>query len=223
MFDPTDEENLKEDMDGIPTLLLLLGLKRSERSVTYDQRLGRFRIDGRLVSTATIRRLLADIERVFGKQAQRLTADYFDAKITLDEWSAAMERKLTSAHWAAAGLSAGGLGLALQSGILAATLGQQIGFKNGFADDLKKGKVSENKARSRAKSYTKAVYITYCVVEHGIKRLIYREARRIRRALESCPACVDYATRGWIPVEQMPSIGSLTCRWNCRCVIEYRV
>lgn len=223
MFDPTDEENLKEDLkDATPALLLLLGLRRSERTVIFDQRLGRFRIDGRLVSDATIRRLLADIERIFGRQAQKFTSDYFDGKIDLPTWSAQMERNITSAHWAAAGLTAGGLALALRAGSLALEVNQQIGFKNGFADELKKGKVLRNRARSRAKSYSKGIYITARKVEHSIKRLIYKEARRIRRASESCAACIDYAGRGWIPIDQMPSIGSLTCRWNCKCFIEYR-
>ena len=47
------------------------------------------------------------------------------------------------------------------------------------------------------------------------------EAKRIRRASESCPGCLIYAGR-WIPIGMMPPIGSLDCGSHCRCYLIYR-
>ena len=223
MFDEQDEQNLTEDMAGASAaLLLLLGLSRSKRRVEWDAAFGRFRIDGRLVSDATMRRLLGEIETRFGVKAAKLTEDYFENRITLDAWADGMERQLKSHHWAAAALMAGGLALALRTGVLGSEVSRQIAFKEGFKADLRRGKVSKAKGIPRGRSYAKAVTITAKRIEHFIKSLIYNEARRVRRASESCSACVDYAGRGWIPIAEMPAIGTLLCRWNCKCFIEYR-
>lgn len=223
MFDERDEQNLTEDMAGASAaLLLLLGLSRSGRRVEWDASRGRFRIDGRLVSDPTMRRLLAEVETRFGRKAAKVTEDYFENRIDLETWSQQMERNLVSHHWAAAALLSGGLLLALKAGVLESEVSRQIAFKDGFKADLRRKKVSKPRGVSRARSYAKAVVVTAKRIEHAIKKLIYNEARRVRRATESCAACVDYAGRGWIPIEQMPAIGTLTCRWNCKCYIEYR-
>ena len=49
----------------------------------------------------------------------------------------------------------------------------------------------------------------------------FTEAKRIRRASESCPGCRIYAGR-WMPIGMMPPIGSLDCGSHCRCYLIYR-
>ncbi len=46
-------------------------------------------------------------------------------------------------------------------------------------------------------------------------------AIRRRTAGESCPDCIFFSDR-WMPIGEMPELGSLQCRHHCKCVIEYR-
>lgn len=84
-------------------------------------------------------------------------------------------------------------------------------------------KLSFASIKARAKSYLRAATITYNVVEQKVRDLIggYTECRRIRRASESCSACIDWSYR-WMPIQDMPPIGTLQCGGRCRCYLEYR-
>jgi hypothetical protein len=46
-------------------------------------------------------------------------------------------------------------------------------------------------------------------------------AIRRRTAGESCPDCIFFSDR-WMPIGEMPELGSLQCRHYCKCVIEYK-
>jgi hypothetical protein len=78
---------------------------------------------------------------------------------------------------------------------------------------------------NRAGMYPNAAYATY------ENQLVQREAdngvvlgRRICAEDEaSCEECVSAATEEFIPLSEIPDIGSLTCITNCRCEIEFDV
>lgn len=99
-----------------------------------------------------------------------------------------------------------------------------------FDSDLKsskpidpyKPKFHGHRINGRAVSYLFAATATYAVVEYRLKKeLGYSEAIRVRTAAESCEGCLRFAGK-WMPIEEMPVIGSLDCGSKCRCFLKYR-
>lgn len=204
-------------------LLLLLGLKKGTRSVVWDER-GYFTIGGKKVGVLTIRRLLDRIEKVGSKRLRGLTGDFFRGRITLTEWRTRMERAVAGSHLLFGALALGSLEAAAASLVVAERIAEQTRYVAGFGDDLRNKKVSQARGESRAASYLLAAAVVYHVLEQlvqvrGPSRRT--QAKRIRRASESCPGCLIYAGR-WIPINQMPPIGSLDCGSRCRCYLIYR-
>lgn len=204
-------------------LLLLLGLKKGTKSVVWDER-GYFTIGGKKVGVLTIRRLLTKVEKVGSARLKGLVRAYFAGRLTLPQWRSAMDTALAGSHLLFGALALGSLEAAAASAIVAERLAEQRRFASGFGDDLRSRKVSEARGESRASSYLLAASILYHVLEQAVQgRGPSRktQAKRIRRASESCPGCLIYAGR-WIPINQMPPIGSLDCGSRCRCYLIYR-
>jgi hypothetical protein len=71
--------------------------------------------------------------------------------------------------------------------------------------------------------YVDASYATYA------NNVTFRErdegvtlGRRVSEEdTESCDECVDAAGTEFVPLDELPEIGSLTCMSNCRCTVEY--
>ena len=52
----------------------------------------------------------------------------------------------------------------------------------------------------------------------------YDEGRRVLESgADHCDDCEEYASEGWMPIEDIPEIGNSQCLTRCRCEIEYRV
>jgi hypothetical protein len=82
--------------------------------------------------------------------------------------------------------------------------------------------VTFSQIKSRARSYLMAASNTYSIIEQRFRSVFgYTEARRIRRASESCAGCITYSYV-WMPIAQLPEISTLDCGSRCRCFIEYR-
>lgn len=223
-------------------LLLLLLAERPDvrlpKEVRFDRRRGVFVVDGRKVSQTTVRVLLAQIEKIGEKRVLALLKRLENGQITLQTWQRQMADLLKVSHLMAGALAVGGLDNAMRSNEVNNRTNAEIAFLAGFAGAIQNGQVSFNKARSRAKSYLLAVPVTFYAVEQNLKAElkeirrnrrgeitgvvpVYTEARRYRRARESCASCVA-ASGFWMPVDKMPPIGSLECRSKCRCFIRYR-
>lgn len=75
----------------------------------------------------------------------------------------------------------------------------------------------------RIGQYPNAAYSTYANNERERER--DEGIERARRTSEedgaSCDECVGAATSEFIPIDEVPDIGSLQCLNNCRCIIEY--
>lgn len=228
MFDQQDEQNLKEQFKrATPALLLLLGLKKGDR-VDWDAELGRFRINGRLVSIETTRRLLRQIEDISKADAKRLTTAYFAGSLTADEWERRMQSNILSSHWASAALFVGGLAAATGLYLLSQRVNREYNFLGKFKIELIQNKVSQPKAVNRAGSYSMAGALTGDLAEMDFKKnpptggKVYNLAKRVRTAKESCEGCIQWAGK-WYPIDEIPELGSLQCRQYCRCYIIYKV
>jgi hypothetical protein len=246
MITPEDEKELERQMDDASLVLLLLlftGRKnvRSQREVKFDRRRGVFVVDGKRVSVTTMRILLTQIEKIGADRAKRHVDDLAAGRITLQEWRNRMASTLKVSHWLAGSLALGGLDAARNDKSLSARTASELAYLDGFYADLKNGKMSEAKQKSRASSYFLALAITFSTIEHALKSGLiktptqrqldkmapigvepqYTEAKRFRRAAESCEGCRRYSGT-WMPIKRMPPIGSLECRSRCRCFIVYR-
>jgi hypothetical protein len=203
-------------------LLVLLGLRSTGQRVEFDKRLGQFRIDGRLVSPETIRRLVNQISSIAKSKINRVTELLISGSYSSERWLEEMRRILKGGHAIASGLAYGGLDdtdgfLSFQK-----RFNEEDDYLIGLFAGFAAGAVSFARLQARAQMYASAIYITW---QFGTQEQKggqeYIEAMRIRTAAESCSGCIEYANR-WLPIAQMPPIGSLQCRSNCKCFLIYR-
>lgn len=220
MTDPQIEQAEKDAREDAEWLLLMVLLSKN---VSFNAEVGRFYVDGRSVSINQIRAYLNRIERRVGKRVINLTDQLSKGKLTIDEWKRGFDRNITSIHVLTGALALGSIAAAVRNADVQGRIDSELRYADGFAKDIREGRGTANQHASRAKSYMIAATITYGILEQLSRGLMskFTEARRIRRASESCSGCVAYAYR-WMPIDEMPPIGSLTCRSRCRCFIEYR-
>lgn len=215
---------------------------------------GRFLIDGRVVSIATIRQQLLRIEDRFAAVMAEYARRLETGRWNVERWRNEMFWLIASSHILSAALAVGSIHDAAQDPIVNRRIDSESVYLSSFADQVRErtprprdkanttgpdgsgmgkaaiaaaiglfGSMSFAQLASRAKGYLLAASATYSVVEHQIRIATgMTEARRIRRRAESCPGCVEWARRGWVPIAQMPPIGSLQCRSRCRCYLIYR-
>jgi hypothetical protein len=197
-------------------LLLLIGSR-----VVFRPDVGRFYIDGESVSITTIRDYVRRIEARTGRRLTKLTNGLQRGEITPEEWQRGFERNITSAHVLTAALALGSIKAAIANDEVRARIDAELDYAAKFGREKKE--LSEKQIASRSRSYLLAAAVTYGILEQMARGLMgkYTECRRIRRASESCPGCVAYAYR-WMPIAEMPRLGSLQCGQRCRCYLEYR-
>jgi hypothetical protein len=78
---------------------------------------------------------------------------------------------------------------------------------------------------SRAQMYPESSYATY---ENNVMAREWDEGVTLGRRIcaeddASCEECVSAATEEFIPLDEIPEIGTLQCISNCRCEIEFDV
>lgn len=218
----TDEEieqaEKDAEQDAKELLLLLLLSKR----VIFDAGKGKFYVDGKTVSITTVRNYLQRIEKRLGRRSLDLLNKLEAGTISLDEWQTQFHRQITSAHVLAAALALGGISAAVRNADVQARIDSELKYASGFKSDLKKDGVSGRSA-PRTTSYFMATAITFGIVQQIVRQIVGRqtECQRVRRASESCEGCIAYSYR-WMPIAEMPAIGSLQCGGRCRCYLEYR-
>lgn len=242
--DVQEAEKIGRDAGASLLLLLFSGSPR----VAWDDVRKVFTVDGRRVTSAAMRRLVQRVEASSGKRLSQHVEALIDGTIDVGEWRRRMERSIAGGHLLAGALALGGVGIAKTDTELNQRVNAEIGYLGGFASDIRAGKMSEPRQRSRAGSYLIAMFVTFMLLDLREKKRavkivgggipkppprgpgitpppkpppVYREAMRIRSAAESCEGCIAYAGK-WIPIEAMPPIGSLNCKGRCRCSLIYR-
>lgn len=238
-MDETKEiQRILAEATAVVSILLLF--KKSRFKVVFDSERGAFTIDGQAISPKSMRKLVTDLERIGGKRAIKHLEDYFNGRITSEEWRRRMTSTVRAVHLLNAALALGSLEAAKADQEVQDRINKELLFIFGFTLALAAGKVSEARAKSRAKSYFLAASVTFFLMLHRVKQRLtkgkvdpgtktktgimtprFTEAIRRRTASESCPGCIEYANR-WLPIAEMPPIGTLDCGSHCRCYIEYR-
>lgn len=204
------------------SLAVLLGLRTAEKPVVWDPATARFIVDGRFVSMDTVRAALRTLEVRTGVKMSQLAEQLTAGLITLDQWQSSFRELVGSSHILAAALAVGSIAAAAESATVQENIERERKFADGFARDIPRKQLSKPTIKARAKSYLLAAAITFGVVQQAVKAASgYNEAMRTRTAEESCGDCIEVADT-WMPIEDMPPLGSLKCGWRCRCYLEYR-
>lgn len=194
--------------------------------IRYDKKTARFRDGkGKFISPIQIRKQIeATVERC-GRKMRTTTEKLLSKEITLSEWTKEMKDQIKIQHTLSASVGRGGRKQMSQSdwGKVGAELKKQYQFLDKFADDLKKGRVSEARAKQRAALYSRSARTVYAdALKTANKDAGKVLSRRVVHASESCAECLRWSSMGYIDAEKQPPIGSLICRSNCRCEIIYK-
>jgi hypothetical protein len=205
------------------------------RKITFDESSMKFRIDGRAVSVTTIRMYLQRIQDKGARKLATITLQLEKGEISLAAWQREFERTITSSHILAAALVLGSIGDAVKHRLVQERIAEQIEFLDAFGQAVRDRQAgSFGKIRSRAKSYLQAVHVTFANLElqQRIALGIQAEARNVLRPAEHClrgpndpadlPICTELTKQGWMPIDEMPPIGTRKCKIWCKCYIEYR-
>lgn len=218
--DVREAERQARDVGAI--LVVLLGLEATKRRVFFDRERGFFVWEKKRVAQRSIRRLLERIERTGAKRVRAITQDYFDGRISLDEWLRRMRAAIAGTHILNGAVALGGFDAAVKSDFISKRIEQEAAFLVGFGSSMASGRVTEARAVARAASYLLAAAITYHVLDQRTQASAgKRFAQRVRTAMESCPGCLAFSGR-WLPINKMPPIGSLDCGSHCRCYLIFK-
>jgi hypothetical protein len=220
------------DTDGI--LLLLFTLKNNRiRKVTFDK--GHFKINERVLS---FRDLQIQLRKFDDKLAKKILkyAEFLSLGIwTLEKWHREMEKLIENSHILYGALAIGSILFAIKDGTVIRRIERDKSYLEKFKKDIFRGKytqdnkeISSIKIRNRGRSYIRSASITYANLVHKLHiTLGYKEAKRILTAKESCKriqalnGCIDIGGI-WMPIKEMPPIGTLVCGQYCLCYLIFR-
>lgn len=229
------ETDANADAKLIALLLLTAMASKSSRELNqleWKPETGKFYIKGRSVSIASIRKYLLSIENKLGRKLSKLVDQLEKKEITLAAFQRQFESTIKSSHILAGALAVGGIAVAARNPSIQKRIASEVEFADQFIADIrKKNAGSFARIRARAKSYMRAATTTYSQVEQEIRLAvgIQTEGKRVLRVAEHCNGgkkgkkfgCIFWANK-WLPIDQVPRIGTLQCERNCRCYIIYR-
>lgn len=182
---------------------------------------------GKIVSRATITEGLEAMLDASAVNMNTLTQSLIDGGISLKDWQAGMMTEIKNTHIASAALSNGGWEQMTPSdwGYTGSLIKEQYKYLDNYAKDISNGtQALDGRALVRSDLYADAANGTYWEVN---KRSMladgYDEGRRVLEAgSDHCDDCEEYASEGWMLIDEIPEIGNSQCLTRCRCEIEYR-
>lgn len=194
-------------------------------SITFDKSKARFRdAKGRFISASRVHHEINKTSYKLEQNLRSIARQFNQGKINLPAFQIQMVEQIKIGHILTSTIGGGGRNQMTVSdwGKVGVQIREQYKFLNNFAREIEKGKLSANKIEFRAASYSKAVRESFYKQEIKIRKDAgFLFCRRILHATESCPECVFWATKGFVPIEEQPPIGGLVCKNFCRCDLEY--
>jgi hypothetical protein len=213
----------------------LLEIKHGEgKKITWSAKRARFRVDGKEIP---IKQILAEVARLELSISARLVIyaqNLKSGKWTYDKWLSEMEKLLQDSHLIFAALALGGLAAAAANATVERRSVRDVTYAKNFGKVLESPKPPSPAATiSRARSYVRSLGVTHQILSHRAHIIAgYTEAKRILTPAEHCrtkvvgvvvlQGCYEVALRGWLPIREMPPIGTLVCKQYCKCYIVYR-
>jgi len=181
---------------------------------------------GRFISSGEVRRALDTALDRATVEAQHLSRDLMNKRVSLAEWQLGVARQLKNAHHASAALARGGWAqmTAQDQGRLGPRVKEQYHYLANFAAQIESGQQRlDGTFLRRVTLYTQAPRGTYHDYEtRGKQEQGYTECRNELGAADHCEQCVGETARGWVPIGALVPIGQRLCLSNCRCSVIYR-
>lgn len=194
---------------------------------TYDSETGRYRYpNGRVVPWARVRSALDRVVAAYEARVEDLTARMVAGEISPLDWRRKMAREIRAVQSIAYMAARGGRDsmTAADRRAMGRRIADQIDYLNAFVAEVIRSEAPSDAWVPRASMYASAARGAYeAARRESLGPGDADEERRVRHSRDSCPECVEYAARGWVPVGTLPTPGnSCTCISNCKCTIEYR-
>jgi hypothetical protein len=183
---------------------------------------------GRFVSRNAISELLeASVSSVERRLGNLVTAAH-EGRIAPAWFAETMRTELRRLSLQNASLGIGGIDRMdqRQYGRVGNSLRDSYGRVARLAADMQNGTVTLPQAMNRVQGYINSARMQYMASQRDALRATGRrmEARRRLSPAEHCATCIEYASRGWRPMEEvhLPGDGSTECGGYDKCTIEYR-
>lgn len=184
------------------------------------------------VKRAETRAVLDKLLEHFRNDAGKLAVRVSRGELTADQFEQSMRELLEHSHIIAGTVGKGGREQMRSSDWerINNKVEWQAGYLGKFARRVAKGTLSEAAIKSRAKTYSSGVYVSYAdSVAESYRE--WREAgnapqedevRLVQSSKEGCNECTADAAAGWMPISEMGEIGSRECGDWCLCEIEWK-
>jgi hypothetical protein len=201
-------------------------LRRVAPAFTYDAGTQRYRgPGGRFVPEREIKRLMNTVAEAARRDIRALAAQLSAGEIPLDQWQSAMMGAVKNLHVSQYAAGRGGFAnlTARDFGRMGAELRFQYDRLNRFALQIEAGIVAPTAIEARAAMYASAGNVSFERARRDGNAIAgMTEERRVLGRGEHCRDCLNYAARGWAPINSLPEIGDSLCIVNCLCTFQYR-
>ncbi len=194
----------------------------------YNTKTGDYTDDrGQKVSKAQILKLTEKEQRILERKLDRTTQNLINNRIDAFEWERQVQQDLKQSHLKMVALGAGGKDniTPRHRGQVGAALRQEYNRLFDFRKQIQAGEISDKQMLWRTKSYARSIKQSYYRSEQLTRA--QNGATLAKRTLDvnakHCPECPTYATKGFVPIEQVVPPGvRCSCRGNCKCTVVYR-
>jgi hypothetical protein len=213
-------------LGGLTALLLV---PSAGQEVKWDPDKARFIVNGRTISYKQVQVELRRIDMRLAGQMSVFNDRLQSKQWTIAQWFKAVTEWAIASHLIYGALSAGGLVASVSNSVVRRRTERDLTAIKRFKYSQAKGLLSKLQADGRIRAYIRSLHVTYHLLSQRMHILAgYTEARRILTPAEHCrtkghlEGCFEAAARGWMPIREMPPIGTLVCMQFCKCWILYR-
>lgn len=215
-------------------LALLLAVKSRTDYIKYSTATARFTVHGKEVGLRELRVQLGKFESRVATRIIDYNNKLWTGTWTVTHWRREMEKLFDNSHLIFGALALGSVAAAAADPTVTRRRARDAAALARFATAIKNGGVpSLPVMQNRGRAYVRSFRVTYELLNHSAHILAgYTEAKRVLTPAEHCrnrvapggvqEGCYEAALRSWMPIAEMPPIGTLVCGQFCLCYLIYR-
>jgi hypothetical protein len=194
----------------------------------WDREAVRFRdaSTGRFVPQSRVREAIDAFADGVADELESLTRRYLAGSLDIAEWEESARSTIKAAHMATAAIAAGGRDRMgpIQAGRAGSRIRREYEYLFNLSRSVERGDVSDAQLLARIRLFGLGSTRAYEAARRGeMINAGFSEEARFTHATNSCGPCLDYASRGWVPIGTLPSTGTeCDCVSNCKCTFSYR-
>jgi hypothetical protein len=196
---------------------------------TYDPVSRRYRSveTGRYIPAKEVRAVVDKVIDNYQSEFVVLATKLQTGELSLAEWQLQMASLIRQIHTTTGVASLGGFDMVSKSdyGYIEGLIKVQIGYLNQFAQDIADAtQLVNGSLLQRTKLYAQAARGSFeSIQRRAAKFANLTEEKRNLGSADHCTSCVEYASRGWVPIGTLPMIGQDSpCKVNCRCTFTFK-